>query len=189
MSGFTLYLMRHGAPEGAGHLLGHGDARPSSAGIALCHGRARSLRVTRVVSSDLARAAVPASAIATAAGVDHDRDARWRELDFGAWDGCDPAHLPQDQVAAFWDDPVRHPPPGGEDWHAICNRVGDALNDIADTTLVISHAGAIRAALSCLFGWDHRQCWAIALPYGALVTLTIWPGDRRGAQITGLIGT
>jgi alpha-ribazole phosphatase len=143
------------------------------------------------VSSDLSRAHMPAQAIANALGVSHRNDARWRELDFGHWDGSDPANLSQSQMRAFWDDPVNCPPPGGEDWQAICARVEAALRELDRPTLVVTHAGAIRAALSCLFDWNHRQAWALALPYAALVSLTVWPGEgldaRIAAQITGLV--
>jgi len=187
LSGFSLLLLRHGESEGAGRLLGHGDARPLDAGIEACLARASGLMVERVISSDLSRAREPAEAIASNLTVPHQCDARWRELDFGDWDGCDPADLPQAQVTAFWDDPTASPPPGGEDWPSICARVNAALGELGRPTLVVTHAGAIRAVLSCLFGWDHRQAWALALPYAALVSLTVWPGEPRSAQITGLV--
>lgn len=187
MSAFALHLLRHGEPEGAGRLLGHGDARPRASGIAACLVRASGLTVEQVISSDLSRAATPASAIASALGVPHRSDARWRELDFGQWDGCDPADIPQAQVNAFWNDPVNCPPPGGEDWRAISARVGLALDKLDGPTLVVTHAGAIRAALACLLGWNYHQAWALALPYAALVSLTVWPGDAPNAQITGLV--
>jgi len=31
-----------------------------------------------------------------------------------------------------------------------------------------------------------RQGWAIDLPYGAVLSLRIWPGDAPSGQITGL---
>jgi alpha-ribazole phosphatase len=180
-------LLRHGEPEGAGRLLGHGNARPHSAGVEACLARTSGLAVEQVVSSDLSRAQVPAKAIAKALGIPHRGDARWRELNFGHWEGCDPADLPQAQVQAFWSDPQTCPPPGGEDWLAILARVEKALCELDRSTLVVTHAGAIRAALAFLFGWSHRQSWALALPYAALASLTIWPGEPSGAQITGLV--
>lgn len=181
-----LHLLRHGAPEGAGRLLGHGDAAPTPQGILACRARAQGLQVARVVSSDLARAREPAGAIARDLGVALAIDRRWRELDFGAWDGCDPAALPPAQRAAFWDDPERCPPPGGERWSQIVGRVGAALEGLAADTLVVTHAGAMRAALSALLSFDYRQGWALHLPYAALLSLRVWPGEPRSAQITGL---
>lgn len=187
MSEFTLHLLRHGEPEGAGRLLGHSDARPLTFGMAACVARGIGLVVEQVVSSDLSRASAPALAIANALDVPHRSDCRWRELDFGQWEGSDPATLPQARLRTFWNDPVNSPPPGGEDWAALCTRVEAALGEVDCTTLVVAHAGAIRAALASLLGWSHDQTWTLSLPYAALVSLTIWPGEQRGAQITGLV--
>lgn len=181
-----LHLLRHGAPEMAGRLLGHGDAAPTPQGIAACRARAQGLAVARIVSSDLARARRPAEAIARDLGVPLDVDSRWRELDFGTWDGCDPATLAPTDLAAFWDDPERCPPPGGERWSAVVRRVGAALDALAVPTLVVSHAGAMRAALCVLLSLDYRQGWGFDMPYAALVSLRVWPGAPRAAQVVGL---
>jgi alpha-ribazole phosphatase len=113
-------------------------------------------------------------------------DPRWRELDFGAWDGQHPRDLDPEALARFWADPDAAPPPGGERWSALVARVGAAIPVLADGTLVVTHAGAIRAALAMLCGFDARQVWAVALPYAAVVTLHIWPGEPPTAQIVRL---
>ena len=187
MTPFPLFLMRHGAPEMAGRLLGHLDAPPEPAGMEICVERARGLDFARVVTSDLARALAPGAIVAAERGVMHQADPRWRELHFGAWEGADPAALPQEALARFWDDPDGSPPPAGECWSALCARVAAAIGEIAGPTLILSHAGAMRAALATLCGLTHRQGWAIDLPYGALVSLRVWPGERPSAQITGLV--
>jgi alpha-ribazole phosphatase len=33
---------------------------------------------------------------------------------------------------------------------------------------------------------QSRQCWAIDLPHAAVLSLRIWPGELRSAQIVGL---
>ena len=48
-------------------------------------------------------------------------------------------------------------------------------------TLIVTHAGAIRAALHILCGFGWRQLWAFDLPYGAAVSLRVWPGMPPGA--------
>ncbi|HEX7741849.1 MAG TPA: histidine phosphatase family protein [Sphingobium sp.] len=187
MSGFALYLMRHGAPEMAGRLLGHLDAPPGRDGMALCIERARGLPFAHVVTSDLSRARSPGAIVAAERGLVHHVDPRWRELHFGAWEGSDPATLPADDLARFWNAPDECPPPGGERWSDLCDRVRAALADIAEPALVLSHAGAMRAALAVLCGFDYRQAWAVDLPYGALLSLRVWRDEASTAQITGLV--
>lgn len=188
MSGFLLHLMRHGEPEQAGRLHGHNDVAPIAAGMALCVERARSLPFSGMGSSDLSRATCPAQAIAAERNLPLIQDARWRELDFGDWEGRDPVDLPADAVARFWQDPDACPPPGGESWSMLRTRVGAAIDAIDSDRLVVTHAGAIRAAIATLFDWDDRTTWAFALPYAAVLTLRVWPGMTPRAQVVALIG-
>jgi alpha-ribazole phosphatase len=44
----------------------------------------------------------------------------------------------------------------------------------------------MRAALAHLCGFDQRQLWAFELGYAALLSLRVWPGEPRSAQIAGL---
>lgn len=175
----TVHLLRHGATVRPGQLLGHMDVAVTPQGIADCARVAAGAAFTQVVSSDLSRAADCAAALG--APVRH--DPRWRELDFGAWDGRDPATLPAGALAAFWRDPDANPPPQGERWSALVARVAAALADLPDATLVLTHGGAIRAALASACGFDAAQVWAFDLPCAALLTLRLWPDT---AQIVGL---
>jgi len=175
----TVHLLRHGATVRPGLLLGHLDVAVTPQGIADCVGVAAGAAFTQLVSSDLSRAADCAAALG--APVRH--DPRWRELDFGTWDGCDPATLPADALAAFWRDPDSNPPPQGERWSALAARIAAALADLPDATLVVTHGGAIRAALASACGFDARQVWAFDLPCAALLTLRLWPDT---AQVAGL---
>lgn len=187
MTGFQLHLMRHGAPETPGLLLGRTDAPITPAGIAACKGKASTLRFSTVFASDLQRAARPARAIAELHGLPVQIDARWRELDFGAWDGLSPQTVGSAAMAAFWADPDANPPPGGERWSALVARVTAALCALpARDALVVTHGGAIRAALAGLLGLEQRHIWAFDLPYAAVLTLQVWPGSPPSAQITGL---
>ncbi|MCJ2183974.1 histidine phosphatase family protein [Novosphingobium sp. 1949] len=184
------HLLRHGAPARAGLLLGRTDLPSSPEGIAACRERARALTFCHVVSSDLSRACAAARAIAQDCGAAHTIDPRWRELDFGAWDGLAPDAIAPDALGRFWSDPEGHAPPQGERWSQLTTRVGAALAALPlRDTLIVTHAGAMRAALATLLGLDVRQVWGFDLPYAARLSLRVWDetGDgARGAQITGL---
>lgn len=191
MSSFALYLLRHGEPEGAGRLIGRTDAPPIATSIAACVDLARGLEPEVLIASDLSRARLAGEAIGLATGVPLAIDPRWRELDFGAWDGMAPEDVEGAALARFWDDPDGHAPPGGESWSALVHRVSAAIGDLAARpTLIVTHAGAMRAALAVLCGFDVRQIWAVDLPYNGLLSLRVWPGDGAGqrptAQIAGL---
>jgi alpha-ribazole phosphatase len=186
VNSFALHLMRHGAPQTPGLLLGHSDTPPDPDAMQPCVERARAIDFAQVLSSDLSRASSPAALIAAERAVPHHADARWRELHFGAWEGADPANFPASDIGRFWDAPDENPPPGGERWSDLRLRVESVLAAIDQPTLILSHAGAMRAALTLLCGFTYRQSWAIDLPYGALLSLRVWP-EMQSAQISGLI--
>lgn len=182
MTAFPLHLLRHGEPELAGRMLGRTDSPVTAKGVTACIARAGDLAVSRRLSSDLSRARTCAEAIGPT-----QVDPRWRELDFGAWDGMAASAIDADALGRFWDDPDAAPPPGGERWSDLVARVGAAIAELSpEPTLVVTHGGAIRAALHVLCGFDARAVWAFALPYAALVTLEVWDGAPRSAQLTGL---
>jgi len=182
VTSFALHLLRHGAPVLPGRLMGHTDGEPTAEGIAACAAQAADLGAAHLVSSDLLRARAAAEAIGTPI-----LDPRWRELDFGAWDGLAPDRVDPDALAGFWADPDANPPPGGERWSELVARVSAALGALAPApTVVVTHGGAIRAALHLLCGFEQHQLWALDLPYGVLVSLRVWPGARPTAQIMGL---
>ncbi|MET0309506.1 MAG: histidine phosphatase family protein [Sphingomonas sp.] len=187
MTPFLLHLLRHGAPDVPGLMLGHTDAAPSAAGIAACVARAVGLEFDAAIASDLRRTCDAARAIADARAMLLAIDPRWRELDFGTWDGLVPAEIDAAALGRFWADPDTDPPPGGERWSSLRARVAAALRDLASLpTLIVTHGGAIRAALAELCGFDHAQLWAFELPYASLLTLRVWPGETPSAQIVGL---
>ena len=95
------------------------------------------------------------------------RDAGWapgeaiveeafREQDFGVWEGLTHAALAETGAAdyrAFWDDPVRNRPPGGESFADLQARVAPALADLNDRfrgreIVLVGHGGSIRAILA-----------------------------------------
>lgn len=182
MTPFPLYLMRHGEPVRTGLMLGRTDCAVTSAGIAACREQARELPVSRILSSDLLRARACAEAIGPAV-----LDARWREIDFGEWDGLATGDIDPAALARFWNDPDGHPPPGGERWSMLVDRVSEAIAALQpEPTLVVTHGGAMRAALAALCGFDQARTWAFDLPYAAVLALKIWPGAPRSAQVAGL---
>jgi alpha-ribazole phosphatase len=185
---FDLHLLRHGAPMLPGRMMGRTDCAPTPEGIAACVARAEGLAVEAVLGSDLARSREAAQAIAAARGLPVAIDPRWRELDFGAWDGMAAETIDRDALSRFYDDPDVHAPPGGERWSALVERVGAAIADLpARATLVVTHGGAMRGALAHLCGFAQAQLWAFDLRYAALLSLRVWRGEQEtSAQIMGL---
>lgn len=179
----TLIAIRH-APTAApdGQIAGHHDVPLSDDGQRAAEAFARSFAaswdgspVERIVASDLSRAQHTAQPLADALGLAVASDARLREVDFGAWEGrtweaveaSDP-----DAMSDWMTDWVETPPPGGESFRDLSERVANWLaetplgeQDDESTTVVVAHAGSIRALL----------CHTLDLPLASAFNFAVDP--------------
>ena len=148
------YLIRHGAAENvAGRCIGHHDVPLSAEGRATIHRVVDEWRgppPTRIITSDLTRALDSARVFADGWSIPLDTDARLRELDFGEWEGRTWDALQREDAArlsAWMQDWVHIAPPGGESFETLAARAIGCYHDLGDDTLVVAHAGSIRAIL------------------------------------------
>lgn len=82
------------------------------------------------------------------------------EQDFGAWEGLPHAELP-DLGPLASADLANSRPPGGESFDDMAARARPVLNGLDRDTLVIGHAGTVRAALSLVAG-TSALCFHVA---------------------------
>jgi glucosyl-3-phosphoglycerate phosphatase len=164
-----LFLVRHGQStyNAQARLQGQADTPLSDAGraeaVAL---RAVLPRFDQVVTSDLVRASETAALLGYPDAV---RDARWREIALGEWQGKALDEI-ADETEYSWRG-GELTPAGGESWPEFVIRVGeavDALVNAGGTWLVVCHGGAVRAALSYVTGADPRT---VAGPANTSVTV------------------
>ena len=201
-----ILVVRHGEAEGnrEHRFIGQIDAPLTDHGrqqVKALTERLVAVGITRVVSSDLRRAAetVAPTAAALNLGVEHDR--RWREIANGEW-----ADLVAAEVAEGWPDLWSRyrdgedvDRPGGECWGDVQARAVEAVEELVagldsnDTVLVGTHAGPALGILR----------WAIGLPpvgsvwrgpFGRLHNTSIstisLPGPRlHTVNDTGHLGT
>lgn len=144
-----LILLRHLAPAGgAGLCYGRTDLAP---GPDLAAGAraiaARLPRPRRIVTSPLRRCRALASALGTRFRVAVRLDPAWAEIDFGAWEGVAWDRVPRPELDAWAADLLHARPHGGESVAMLLARTRRALRRTPPGSLVVTHAGAIRAAL------------------------------------------
>lgn len=145
--------------------VGRWQAQEGTAALASSH------RATRIVSSDLERAADTAAAYAQAlGGVAVKTDVRVRERSFGEWEGMTGEEIAErwPEEYAAWrrgEDPVRA---GAETKAAVAARVAEAVREHAaelgsdETLVVVSHGAAISLAVTALLGLDPAGWRGIA---------------------------
>lgn len=73
------------------------------------------------------------------------------EQHHGRWEGCRHADLP-DLGRLSLGDLAAYRPEGGESFEDMAARVRSLLRGLSDDTLIIAHAGTVRAALSLVVG-------------------------------------
>jgi len=144
-------LLRHGEVEGAPAFRGRTDAPLSGAGWRQMERAVAGRRWARIWTSPLVRCLAFAERLAERLDVPLHLDERLAELDFGDWEGLTAAEVMAHDAGAlarFWEDPARHPPPGGEDLASFEVRVMEAWAEIRalepGPVLVVTHGGVIR---------------------------------------------
>ncbi|MBN7796226.1 histidine phosphatase family protein [Parahaliea mediterranea] len=158
-----LLLLRHALCEiPAGHCLGQLDVPLSAAG----EKQARQLRErwqgelpTQVWCSDLLRARQTADILLAGSGIRPRLDTRLREIHLGNWQGRSWDALYREQPArmrhwgSHWLDAA---PPRGESGRDLWQRVAAWREEVLEShpggTLVVAHAGSLRALASLLDG-------------------------------------
>ena len=133
------------------------------------------LSPTRVVSSDLARAARTGQAVAQACGIPISYDKRFREIHAGAWQGMSSDEVaemfPQERAAIARGEDVQRGG-DGESMSDVAARVRLALDDLleemapGECVVVSTHGAAGRAVTAQLLGLDQRLAWRILGAFG-----------------------
>jgi alpha-ribazole phosphatase len=171
-----LGFLRHGEVAGPAHAYrGRSDAPLTPRGREQMHAALAGMpRWGEVVSSPARRCLDFAREVAAEREIDCTIDPDWRELDFGAWEDLRPDQAAARDAAAhaaFVRDPRRCPPPGGEMLEARDARVAAALARLGETarapTLVVTHAGAMRAVLAQVLGLTDAHRARVALTPGS----------------------
>ncbi len=179
-------LVRHAEPEDAelchGAVSDPGLSRRGTSAAKLLALRLRVLGgelggVTRVLTSPANRAIETVAELAVAFKLTPAVDERWRERHFGVWEG-----QPWTELWPTVPDAVRHDhdayaaftPPEAESPTEVAARVGPALAHALSgtgTTVVVTHAGAIRQCLAEVLRVDLATALRIDVPYARTVVI------------------
>lgn len=200
--GRRLYLVRHGAAQGAaGRAIGHSDPPLSPRGWRDVERLAATWQgppPDRLLTSPLARAATTASLLAAAWGMAPARpEPRLAEMSFGAWDGrrWDEVHAADGERFAAWAERWwQAATPDGEGFADLARRVGEWWDawreEAADgaagregpagpprSTVVVTHAGPIRALLTGRLGVPREGIWDLSIGLARVTALDVAAGE------------
>jgi broad specificity phosphatase PhoE len=180
-----LLLVRHGVAEGQdGRVVGHSDPPLSEQGrkdiaALLTSGLDRP---ALLLSSDLRRASESAEILAAHWGIEVVTDARLRELHFGQWENRTWTQLEREdgaRLGRWMSDWTTTRTPGGESFADLAARTTEWLAEwqnsrvTGGTTLVVAHAGSIRAILCRLLRVPLEQAFEFEVPHARVTCLDI----------------
>ena len=196
MSGQTVHtyidLLRHGETLAGSVYLGRTDAPLSEHGYRqMTEALPDTPRYHAVLSSPLVRCTVFAQDYAQRHGLPLHYDARFQEMDFGAWDGRSAAEIAAADAGAlenFWRDPVACPPPQAEPLLSFQARVLAAWRELpvrfpGQRVLLVTHGGVMRIILCHLQQRPLSELLSLSVPHAALHRIEV----AQEPQQTGLV--
>lgn len=161
----TIYLIRHAEAEGNAYRRIHGqyDSRITPNGlrqIAALKRRFEDIPVDACYASDLNRTCVTARAVYLPKGLELHRDARFREVALGRWEGLPFGWLERfepEKMRQFNDDPLHWSVEGSETFPIYTARYLEALGEAAEandgkTIAVVAHGCVMRGVQYLLAG-------------------------------------
>jgi broad specificity phosphatase PhoE len=182
-----LYLLRHGPTDASkrGAPLGRLDLPLSPEGHLLwpsIKDQLRSFELQHIATSDLCRAREGAQELGAVLGLGVQILPALGEQAFGDWEG-----LPWTEIQGaeeFWKDPVHQAPPGGESFAACAARAWTAFEALPPgrPTLILAHAGPLRAILGRLLGLPLERCLDLAWDPFGLSRLDRYAPDRAALR-------
>lgn len=114
-------------------------------------------------------------------------EAAFAEQDFGAWEGNTHDALGREgsaDYAAFWDNPARNRPPGGESFADLMQRAVPVFEALTETfqdrdIVLIGHGGSIRAIVAAILGMTPENALALEIS-----PLCLSLADHAGTEAT-----
>lgn len=143
-----LMILRHAPSLAGGLMAGQRDVPADCSDHAAFARQAARLAPGQIIASPALRCQQTTAGL----GLKPDRldPALW-EQDLGTWEGMDPARLP-DLGPLAPQDLARHRPEAGESFDDMAARVIPVLQALDRDTVIVAHAGTVRAALSMVVG-------------------------------------
>jgi alpha-ribazole phosphatase/probable phosphoglycerate mutase len=188
----TIDLLRHGALEGGECYRGSLDDPLSEHGWEQMRSAIGEYHAWDVIiSSPLRRCADFSRELSELHGLPLEIAPELREMSFGAWEGHTSAAIgaitPQ-TLHRFWNDPMHHPPPGGESLQDFANRVVRAwevvlTRHLGRHLLIVTHGGVIRIVLCHVLEMPLKRLWRLEVPYATVSRVRLY-GQMSECQPT-----
>lgn len=169
-------VLRHGACEGGDIFRGSTDVHLNEEGWQQMGQSVSGLEWDHIVCSPLQRCRLFAEKLSEQQGIPVVVDDRWREFDFGIWEGRlrnEVWGTHGEDVLRFFSDPLSFTPEGGDSYLSVRERIDEAWNEIIESyahqrVLLITHGGVFRALHALLKSLPSSAFNTLEVPYACL---------------------
>ena len=191
-----LILVRHGQTDHTLHCRyqGHLDISLNQTGLEQADKLVSRLsrdKIDAIYTSDLRRCVQTVERVAKIHKLEVQKDARWRELSFGKWEGLSYQEIRSafPELLEKWQaDPAHVSPPMGETLAQLAERVKSALDEIRSkhaeqTVLLCTHHGPIRALLCLALNLGLNRYWQFGIASASISEVSFY---EDGAIVNSL---
>ena len=181
-------VLRHGQCEGGEIYRGTTDVLLTQTGTSQMHEAVSNHSGwDQIISSPLRRCAEFATSLSEQLSTPIAIDDRWREIDFGEWEGREVKEVWQSNkelVSQYYSQPGTVTPIGGENIKDVQDRVVAAFNRAAieykhQHILVVQHGGTIRLLLAHLMQSPLTAITRIEVAYASLTRIKVYHQQEK----------
>jgi probable phosphoglycerate mutase len=190
----TLVLVRHGVTAHTAAKKFSGGLKSANPGLSE-EGRAQvrstadwlapiAPGIAAVVSSPVRRTLESAEILAERLGKAVDVEPRFAEMEFGTWDGLTFAEVADRDREGLdgWVGSLETPPPGGESFREVEERVLSGLDALiasypGQSVLVVSHVTPIKTLVARAIGAPLESVFRMELSPASVTVLSFWPEE------------
>ena len=182
----TIDLLRHGECQGGDIYRGHTDVELTETGWQQMHSTLAHYNNAppwdQIISSPLQRCHAFANKLGSQTQTKVTTLRELKEMNFGQWEGQQRKDIWQTQrvqVSNFMEDPVKHPPPKGENLNDFQQRVLKGFLSLLNSyqgkhLLLVQHGGTQRIILAHLLQMPLDKILRLDVPYAALSRIKIY---------------
>lgn len=195
----NLILIRHGETEwnATGRFQGWADIPLSETGRRQAEALGRrfargELKADLVVASPLSRAVQTAEAVVQATGAPFYTDERFKEINYGEWDGLTFSQLREQygkEFIHFVVAPHKYPFPGDGNLQNVIDRVKAGLEALltpentGKSIVLVSHAGIVRLVIFALLDMDPGLFNTFGLDNTGVSQVDLWDNGRKVLRV------
>ncbi len=187
----SFIFLRHGEPLGGKKFRGSTDDPLTQTGWQQMQSAVHDLSYDEIISSPLKRCSEFSTQLQNQSDTPYFINKDLQEMHLGVWEGLSSMQvekLDKNALYAFWKNPIKNTPPGGESFLNFEKRilaVWDKLQtdyvskEQSRTILVVSHAGVMMVLLKMLLKIPMENILTIKLNFASKVRIEIFDKDYQ----------